>query len=183
MRTHLYGLAFLVVIAGFPAAAAAQGRMPHRGANAIGGEAGVFLPSQSGMTTGPYLEGTFEHYLTARDSVRIGVGWMEPKLNANHDSKMREVRVAGDIVHNWEGGKVHPFLGAGLGVYFLQPKLNGSNAGASATKFGGTLLGGAEFFTSKTYAIKAEARYHIVTNSGGYNPSGLSLTLGLKSYF
>jgi len=183
MRTHLFGWTLLIVMAAFPGTAAAQARMPHRGANAIGGEVGIFLPSQSGMTTGPDLDGTFEHYLTARNSVRFGVGWMRPELEANHESKMREVRVAGDLVHNWEGGKVHPFVGAGLGVYFLQPKLNGSNAGASAKKFGGTLLGGAEFFTSKTFAIKGEARYHIVTKSGGYDPSGLSLTIGLKSYF
>jgi hypothetical protein len=183
MRAHLFGWTFLVVILVFPGTAAAQGRMPHRGANAIGGEVGIFIPHQSGMTTGPDLDATFEHYLTARDSVRFGVGWMQPKLDANHDSKMREVRVAGDIVHNWEGGKVHPFVGAGLGAYFLQPKLGGSNAGASATKFGATVLGGAEFFTAKTIAVKAEARYHIVTKSGDYDPSGLSLTIGLKSYF
>src|SRR5262249_27855197 len=160
-----------------PGAAAAQGRMPHRNANAIGGEGGIFLPNQSGMTAGPGLDGTFEHYLTARDSLRLGVGWMQPKLEANHDSKMREGRLGGDLVHNWEGGKVHPFVGAGLGAYFLQPKFGGSNAGASATKFGGTVLGGAEFFTSKTIAVKGEARYHIVQKSGDYNPSGLSLSI------
>jgi len=182
MRTHLFGT-FVLIMLTLPAAAAAQQRMPHREGNAVGGEAGIFLPTQSGMSTGPGIDGTFEHYLTARDSVRFGVGWMQPSQTANHQAKMRQVRLSGEIVHNWEGGQVHPFVGAGLGAYFLQPNLNGSNLGSSATKLGGTLLGGAEFFTSKTFAIKGEARYHIVQKSGPYDPSGLSLSLGLKSYF
>lgn len=173
----------LVALVCIPSVALAQRRMPHREANAIGGEVGLFIPRAAGMSTGPSIDGTFEHYINARDSVRFNVGWMQPQDSGNSDKKMREVRVAGDLVHNWEGGAVHPFVGAGLGVYFLQPRLNGANDGGSATKFGGTLLGGAEFFTSKTVALKAEARYHIVTDSGTYNPSGLSLSVGLKSYF
>lgn len=38
------------------------------------------------------------------------------------------------------------------------------------TKLGGTIFGGVEFFTSKTFAVKGEARYH-------------ALTIGVKSYF
>jgi opacity protein-like surface antigen len=86
-------------------------------------------------------------------------------------------------VHNWEGGAVHPFVGAGLGTYFLQFRDNGNNVGDSETKVGGTVLGGAEFFTSDTFAVKGEARYHIVSKVNGFNPSGLSLTVGVKSYF
>ena len=53
--------------------------MPHHDAGAIGGDAGVFLPRQSGMTTGPGVSGFYEHYLTARDSLRVGVGLDEPE--------------------------------------------------------------------------------------------------------
>jgi len=107
--------------------------MPHRDANAIGAEIGVFLPQQDGMSGG--------------------------------------------------GGAVHPFVGAGLGAYFLQHRDNGQDAGDGATKFGGAIFGGLEFFTSKTFAVKGEARYHVVTNWNGYNPSGLALTIGAKAYF
>jgi hypothetical protein len=31
--------------------------------------------------------------------------------------------------------------------------------------------------------VKGEARYHVVTKSGPYDPSGLALTIGVKSYF
>jgi opacity protein-like surface antigen len=78
---------------------------------------------------------------------------------------------------------VHPFVGAGLGTYFLQARDNGENAGDSETKFGGTVFGGVEFFTSKTFSVKGEARYHIVSKVNDFNPSGLALTVGVKTYF
>ncbi len=183
MRAHLFVTGLLVILLGLPAAAAAQARAPHQGGSAIGGEVGVFLPRQNGMSTGATVEGAYEYYLTARDSLRVGAGWAYPKEEANSNSGMRQIRLGVDVVHNWEGGAVHPFAGAGVGSYFLQPRLNGQNVGSSATKLGGTVFGGAEFFTSKTFAVKGEARYHVVSKSGTYDPSGLSLTIGLKSYF
>jgi len=160
----------------------AQTRMPHAGANAIGGEIGVFPPRADGMTTGLNIAGTLDHYLTARDSVRLAVEWAEPKVDVERTDSTRQVRVGADLVHNWEGGVIHPFVGAGLGAYFLQARDNGRNVG-DATKFGGTLLGGLEFFTSRTFAVKAEARYHVVTKWNGYDPSGFAFTIGAKGYF
>jgi hypothetical protein len=161
----------------------AQTRMPHAGANAIGAEVGVFPPRADHMTTGLNIAGTFEHYLSARDSLRFGVDWAEPKVEVERSDSMRQVRVGADLVHNWEGGTVHPFVGAGLGAYFLQARDNGRPIGDSATRFGGTLLGGVEFFTSRTFAVKAEARYHVVTKWNGYDPSGFGFTIGVKGYF
>ena len=182
VRAQLAAVGCFVVLVN-PSAAFAQARMPHKDAGAIGGEVGVFLPSQDGMTTGPALEGFYEYYLTARDSVRMGAGWANPKFERESADSMRQIRVAVDLVHNWEGGAVHPFVGAGLGTYFLQGKDNGDNIGPSQTKFGGTLFGGVEFFTSKTFAVKGEARYHAVMKANGYDPSGLALTIGVKKYF
>ena len=180
MRTQLLALALTLAI---PATGAAQGRMPHTDAGAFGGEIGVFLPKQDGMTSGLALEGFYEYYLTARESVRVGAGWANPRVERETADSTRQVRIAVDLVHNWEGGSVHPFVGAGLGTYFLQARDNGHNIGAGATKLGGTLFGGAEFFTSNTFSVKAEARYHIVSKWDGYDPSGLALTIGVKRYF
>src|SRR5258706_14819302 len=124
MKTQLLTLG-LACLLGLPAAASAQGRMPHKDAGAIGGEVGVFLPRQSGMTTGPALEGFYEYYLTARNSIRVGAGWANPKVESNDIDSTRQIRIAVDLVHNWEGGKVHPFVGAGLGTYFIQARHNG----------------------------------------------------------
>lgn len=157
--------------------------MPHAGANAVGAEFGAFVPRQDGMRTGPEVTGFFEPYLTARNSVRLAVGWANPTIANSTDRSTRQVRVGGELIHNWEGGSVHPFVGAGLGAYFLQARRAGNNVGDSATRLGGTILGGAEFFASKTFAVKGEARYNVVSKWNGYDPSGLALTIGVKTYF
>ncbi|HYT68599.1 MAG TPA: outer membrane beta-barrel protein [Vicinamibacterales bacterium] len=181
MKAQLLGLTLIMGLV--PAMAFAQGRMPHKGAAAIGGEVGVFLPKEDALTRGPALEGFYEYYLSARDSVRLGVGWANPKFEHEKSDSLRQIRVGVDLVHNWEGGQVHPFVGAGVGTYFLQFRDNGHNVGDSETKVGGTIFGGAEFFTSNTVSVKGEARYHIVSKINDFNPSGLALTFGVKSYF
>jgi hypothetical protein len=158
-------------------------RAPHQGSSAVEGEVGIFMPTQSGMTTGPTVEGAYEYYLSARNSLRIGAGWANPKTDVEKTDGMRQVRIGADLVHNWEGGAIHPFVGAGAGSYFLQPIDNGGSFGQSNTRLGARLLGGVEFFTSRTFAVKGEARYDAVTKANGYNPSGMSLSIGVKSYF
>lgn len=173
----------LGVILAVPALAHAQGRMPHKGAGAVGADVGIFLPKEDQLKAGPVIEGFYEYYLSARDSLRVGAGWLNPKFERESEDSLRQIRIAVDFVHNWEGGTVHPFVGAGLGTYFLQVRDNGNNFGESETKVGGTVFAGAEFFTSNTFALKGEARYHIVRKVEDFNPSGLSLTIGVKSYF
>src|SRR5437763_16132324 len=99
MRSHLF--VALTVSLAMPGVAAAQARMPHEGASAVGAEVGIFLPHETGMTTGPAIEGSYETYLSARDSLRLGVGWANPKQEANDANKMRQIHVGGDLVHNW----------------------------------------------------------------------------------
>ena len=158
-------------------------RTPHRDMSAIGGDVGLFLPRQDGMTTGPALEGFFEHYLSARDSIRVNVGWANPKVDREQSDSMRQIRIGADLVHNWEGGAIHPFAGAGRGAYFLQARDNGRSVGDRRTRLGGNLLGGVEFFTSNRFSVKGEGRYHIVSKADGYDPSGLALSIGIKGYF
>jgi hypothetical protein len=182
LKAQLIALAMTALLA-LPAASFAQGRMPHTDAGAVGADVGLFVPRQDGMSTGPEISGFYEHYLSPRDSVRAVVGWMNANREGVTDSHVRQVRIGADLIHNWEGGAVHPFLGVGLSAYVLQRREGGADVGENATKLGGTLIGGAEYFTSKTFSIKGEARYHVVSDWDGYNPSGLALTVGVKSYF
>ncbi len=183
MNVYSRNFILIAALALLPAAAHAQGRVPHTDSAAIGGEFGVFLPSDDAYDAGPALEGFYEYYLSPRNSVRLGMGWANPKWAVEHSDSLRHIRVAADLVHNWEGGSLHPFVGAGLGIYFLQFRDNGNSVGDSETKLGGTLFGGAEFFANQTTSVKAEARYHLIQNIGGTNPDGLALTVGLKKYF
>lgn len=182
MKTYFKNFILIALLA-VPASASAQGRVPHTDSGAIGGDVGVFLPRDGAYDAGPAIEGFYEYYLSPRGSVRLGMGWANPKWSAEHSDSLRHVRVAADGVYNWEGGALHPFVGAGIGVYFLQFRDNGNSVGDSETKLGGTLFGGAEFFASPTTAIKAEVRYHLIQNIGLTNPDGLALTIGLKKYF
>ena len=70
-------------------------------------------------------------------------------------------------------------VGADVGVF----RDNGNSVGDSETKVGGTVFGGVEFFTSNTFAVKGDVRYHIVSKVTDFNPSGLAFTIGVKSYF
>jgi opacity protein-like surface antigen len=110
---------------------------------------------------------------------------LNPKWESETSDSLRQIRIGADFVHNWEGGTVHPFVGAGLGAYFLQFRDNGENLGDSETRLGGAIFGGVEYFTSNTFAVKGEARYHVISKTTRFdlNPSGLSLTFGVKSYF
>ena len=182
-RSINFILFVLVLTLGWAAPAAAQRRVPAAESGALGGDIGIFVPRDDQLGTGLTLEGFYEYYLSARTSVRLGLGWATPEFERRTDDMLRHVRVAGDVVYNWERGAIHPFAGAGLGIYFLQVKRNGESAGDSETKFGGTIFGGAEFFTTRTFAVKAEGRYHVVSDIGGLDPDGLSLTIGVKTYF
>ena len=173
-------LALLVLI---PATAMAQRRVPAAESGAIGGDVGLFLPRDENLSSGPVIEGFYEYYFSARTSMRIGFGWAEPESDVDEEDSLRIMRVPFDMVYNWEGGAVHPFVGAGLGAYFLQLKDNGRSFGDSETKVGATIFGGAEFFTGRTTSLKAEARYHIVDDVLGVEADGLALTIGFKKYF
>jgi hypothetical protein len=178
VKSSILAIALVMV----PSFAFAQ-RTPYPGIAAVGGDVGVFIPRSDALDSGLNLEGFYEYYFTSRTSLRLGVGWMEPDFEGDDEESLRYVRIYGDIVRNWEGGTVHPFVGAGLGVYFLQPKNDGDDVGDGDTKLGGTIFGGVEFFTSNTVSVKAEARYHLIDNVNGFNPDGLALTIGLKKYF
>jgi hypothetical protein len=181
VKTLIRGSILLALVTVTPAVASAQ--TPRADSAAVGGDIGIFLPAADNMKSGPNLEGFYEYYLRPRTSIRLGLGWANPKRKAEEEDSIRWIRVAGDVVYNWEGGSVHPFVGAGLGIYFLQERDNGENFGDSQTKFGGTIFGGAEFFLNNTVSVKGEARYHLIADSGAYNPDGLALTIGMKKYF
>ena len=183
MRTALMRVVVAFTILLMPANAFAQGRTPAPESGAVGGDLGVFIPADDALGSSLALEGFYEYYLTSRVSVRTGLGWTNPSFDREDDDSLRHFRVALDVVHNWEGGTVHPFVGGGIGIYFLQPRDNGESVGDSESKIGATLFGGVEYFTSNTVSVKGELRYHIISDAFGLNPDGMALMIGVKKYF
>ena len=182
IATSLMGCA----VALFPSMLQAQGRTPTTDSAAIGGDIGIFRPASDQLDPALSLDGFYEYYFAPRTSIRLGLGWTKPEFDRDPNTSIRHIRIGGDLIYNWEGGAVHPFVGAGLGLYVLEPRTNGNQLADSESKLGGVLLGGIEFFTSRTVAVKGEASYHLISNVENFgppNPDGLKLSVGLKKYF
>ena len=184
MAKRLFSLLALGVCAMIPASLAAQERVPHAGTAAVGFEVGAFLPADAALDNSLLVGGLFEYYVTPRVSLRTDVGWASPGLSREPADSLRQLPLRLDVNYNWEGGNWHPFVGAGIGAYVLQVKDNGHAFGESQTKAGFSLGGGVERFIAPTLALKGEVRYHRVNRTTtGRDPSGVSLTAGVKRYF
>ncbi|MBI2832886.1 MAG: outer membrane beta-barrel protein [Acidobacteria bacterium] len=174
--------AAVLVGIGFVSDAQAQ-RTPAAGMAAIGGDVGVFIPDDE-FDTAPTLSGFFEYYVTPRVSLRPTFGWADPSFEREEVDSLRQMRLTFNVQYNWERGGWHPFVGAGIGAYFLQEKDNEREFGPSHTKAGVNFGGGLEYFTSRTLAVKGEGLFHVVSDDNiPWDPSGFSLTIGLKKYF
>jgi Outer membrane protein beta-barrel domain len=181
MWTFIRYFILTAAVAVLPTAAMAQ-RVPATDSGAILGEVGLLIPIDDRLSPGPALDGFYEYYFSPRNSVRVGFGWASAEFDDDERRSLRYLRVPVDLVYNWERGAIHPFVGAGLGIYFLQERFDGDDVGESETKLGGTFFGGVELFTSRTAAVKIEGRYHAISNTF-LNPDGFSLSVGLKKYF
>jgi hypothetical protein len=163
-----------------PLTAAAQ---PREGQFALGGDLGLFFPSDD-QFDGALFGGAFvEIYPGARLGVRPSLLVTSPEYDRGTDEHERQMRLGVDVIYNWEGGRIHPFAGAGLGAHFLQFTDNGEEIGDSDTELGFALLGGLEYFLNRAWTVKGEGRYHWVDDQRGVNPDGFALTIGLKRYF
>jgi hypothetical protein len=183
MRHVIAGSFVLGLCAIAPVAAVAQGRVPHSESAAIGVDVGAFIPSGDRLDNAPAISGLYEYYVTPRVSLRPSIGWSDSNFTGSGIDSLRQVPVRMDLNYNWESGKWHPFVGTGVGAYFMQLKHNGQPVGDSETKLGLNVGGGVEYFVHRTVALKGEGRYHAIDDFRGIEPSGLVFSVGLKTYF
>jgi hypothetical protein len=162
-------------------------RVPDSGMVAIGGSIGASLPTDASFKNGLELAGSVEGYVTPRVSVRgqLGATWWDI-TGRGFTGTVKPVFVDGNIVYNWEGGAVHPYVTAGLGLYhynFDIPAGSGSD-----NKLGADLGGGVELFFTRHSTVTGEVLYHAVSNPthspvADFNPRFWTLAAGLKHYF
>jgi len=183
MKRLIVGLVTLGCFVGFQARATAQERTPAARSAAIGIDIGAFVPPAPEMNNSLLLNVLYEYYFTPRVSLRTDVGWASPSFNSGGISSLRTVPVRLDLNYNWEGGRWHPFVGSGAGVYFMQFRSNQQVFGDTESKLGFNLGGGFEYFVHRQVSLKGEGRYHFIQNTRGHDPSGLAMTAGLKTYF
>ena len=72
------------------------------------------------------------------------------------------MRLGVDVIYNWEGGVIHPFVGAGSAAHLLQFTNDGEDVDDSEPTWDSALLGGAEFFLNRAWTVKGEGRYQWV---------------------
>jgi hypothetical protein len=184
MSKRILGVIMIGSCLAWPAVAAAQERAPHTGSTAVGIDVGVFVPNDDQLDKALVVNALIEYYVSPRVSLRTDFGLTDPGFRRESSDSLRQIPLRLDVNYNWERGRWHPFVGAGVGAYFLQHKDNGNAIGDAETKAGVSLGGGVEYFTSRTVAIKGEARYHAIGNvRSGHDPSGIVLTGGLKKYW
>jgi opacity protein-like surface antigen len=163
-----------------PLTATAQ---PREGQFALGGDLGLFFPTDEQFDGALFGGGYVEIYPGARLGVRPSLFVTSPEYERGNGEEERQLRLGVDVLYNWEGGKVHPFAGAGLGAHFLQFTDDGEDFGDAATELGFALMGGLEYFVNRAWTVKGEGRYHWVDDERGVNPDGFVLSVGLKRYF
>jgi opacity protein-like surface antigen len=164
--------------------ATAQEREPHSGSMAAGFDIGAFVPKDGTFESSLVLNALYEYYLTPRVSLRTEFGWADPSFKREGSDSLRQLPLRLDVNYNWEGGKWHPFVGAGVGAYFLQTRDNGQSFGDSETNAGFNFGGGAEYFLTRNFSLKGEGRYHVIDDTrSGLDPSGFAITGGVKKYF
>jgi opacity protein-like surface antigen len=166
-----------------PVLAGAQVRVPHEESTALGFDVGVFSPRSDLLDGGGLMGVNYDYYVTPRVSLRSSFGWSTQEFDTGGPDSLRQMPLRLDVNYNWEGGQWHPFVGAGVGAYFMQFRNNGQTIGDMETKFGANLGGGVEYFFNRSVAFKGEGRYHAVQSARGVQPSGLAFTAGLKTYF
>jgi opacity protein-like surface antigen len=164
------------------------GRTPTEGMWGLGGSVGSAAPTDASLQSGLEVSGNLETYLTSRVSVRGQVGTSWSDITGRHfTGTITPTFFDANVVYNWEGGVIHPFITAGVGVYHFHAS-ESATQDQSDTKAGLNGGGGLEFFFDRRTTLTGEVGYHKV---GAFNTplatfdngSFWRVALGLKRYF
>jgi hypothetical protein len=179
-------LGFLIVAVG-ASPAAAQRRAPAPGMVGVGASFGADIPSDPALDNGIDLAGTLEGYLTSRVSVRaqVGAAWWDI-VGQRFTGTVKPIYVNGNIVYNWEGRAIHPYVTAGIGMYRFRSSEDGLEG--ADTKAGFNVGGGLEYFFTPRSTLTGEALYHKVDSFATpratfADGSFWRIAMGLKTYF
>ena len=194
MRTTLASFAAAVTLVALVATCAAaqdrdgRGPVPAPGMLAIGGSIGAAPPSDPSFTSGLALTGNIEGYLSRRVSIRgqVDGAWWDI-TGRGFTGTVRPVAFDGNVVYNFEGGRIHPFVTGGVGLYHY--RFNEVPTAGSADKPGMDVGAGVEYFVHRHTTVTGEFLYHDVAEPvtspvTTYNLTHYwTFTIGAKKYF
>ncbi len=154
---------------------------------AAGASIGADIPTDPSLDKGLDVAGTLEGYLTSRVSIRgqLGAAWWDIQ-GQRFSGTVKPIYFDGNVVYNWEGGAIHPYVTAGIGAYKFRSTENGLEG--SDTKAGFNVGGGIEYFFTPRATFTGEALYHKVDGFGTpratfADGSFWRIAMGLKAYF
>jgi len=135
----------------------------------------------------PAFTGTFEYYTSPRISWRGLLGTMsfdaEPPSPGDSLS-VDATFLNANIVYNWEGGRVHPYVTGGIGAYDKSASSNLPSEISSKfdeTAFGVNGGGGLDWYLGESWALKFEGVVHALA---GEDPKTIVIgTAGVKFWF
>lgn len=184
IRRSIY-VALLTTVMAAPAAA--QTRVPDRGMGAIGLWGGFALPSEDVLSEGAYFGVSGEWYATPRVAIRglFGGAFLDVS-GGGLDGKVSPMFLTGNVVHNWERGKWHPYVGGGVGWY--RYRFGEGDNRLSDDKVGANVGGGIEYFFTRRDVIAGDVTFHIVPGHADsfvwdYQARFFTIAAGYKRYF
>jgi len=173
--------AALTILIAIPLLASAQTPTTHQVAAGI--DVGVLFPDDE-FENAFTFDGTGEYYFTPRVSGRLLAGWASPGVQNQTEDHFRQFKLLFNVVYNWEGGKIHPFVTGGAGAYWVRLKREGHPDPDGETRGGINFGGGIEYFITRLTTIKPEIRWDIVSHPTDLpDATGFTLSIGLKKYF
>lgn len=188
--TAVFVAATFIGAAAVPAAAQDRraGPVPAPGMLAIGGSIGAAPPSEPSFTNGLAITGNVEGYLSRRVSIRGQVhGAFWDITGRGFTGNVHPTAFDGNVVYNFEGGRLHPFVTGGVGLYHYH--FDENPVEGSSNRFGVDVGGGLEYFVHRHTTATAEVLYHDVASpvrspAATFGQSNFwTVTFGLKQYF
>ena len=154
---------------------------PKEGDMAVSGNLGLAGAFDSNFDEREALfTGTFEYYTSPRVSWRGLLGFTSFDADEPRDASIDYTFVNANVLYNWEGGWVHPYITGGVGTY-TKDASTGLPRHSDDTEVGANGGGGIDWFVHQRFAIKFEGTFHVLT---GEEPKSFFLaTAGVKFWF
>ena len=148
---------------------------------AVSGDVGLLIPREQQLSAGVTVDAALEVYPTSRIAIRSLLGLSRSGADGSPET-LSLVRVGTDVIYNWEGGRIHPFAGGGLGLQVLRLYF-GEDPEFEQPQLATNVLGGVEVFVDAAWAVKVEGRYVSIKGRSFRPASALGAMIGLKRYF
>jgi len=171
---------FLLMLIPIGALAATPSTAPKDGDMAASFNVGFGNAFDDDFEGDPVFTGTFEYYMTPRISWRGLLGFTSFDADFPGDPSVDTTFITANVLYNWEGGRIHPYVTGGLGFYQKDASSD------LPSEFDETVLGvngggGIDWFLGSRWALEFEGTLHGLT---GENPDTILLvTAGFKFWF